>query len=124
MWNGRSVARRFVSADGLTVLVGKNARDNDVLTFKLGRPKDFWLHVAGQSGSHVVVLNPEGLERLPRETGRFAAALAAGHSKAKRGGRVAVHATTCSEVRKPRGLPPGKVSVRKFKTIQASPASG
>ena len=116
------MARRFVSPDGLTVLVGRSARDNDLLTFKLGQPKDFWLHVAGQSGSHVVVRNPDGLERLPRDTRRLAAALAARHSKAKRGGRVAVHQATCAEVRKPRGLPPGKVTLRRFQRLQASPA--
>ena len=106
----------------MTVLVGRGARDNDLLTFKIGRPQDFWLHVAGHSGSHVLVLNPEGVERLPRETGRFAAALAARHSKAKNGGRVAVHVTTCNEVRKPRGMPAGKVTLRKYKSVQASPA--
>ncbi len=122
VWRGQKVARPFVSPDGMTVLVGRGARDNDVLTFKLGSPKDFWLHVAGQSGSHVVVRNPEGLARMPRDTGRFAAALAARHSKAKRGGRVAVHVTTCAEVRKPRGLPPGKVTLRKYTSLKASPA--
>src|SRR3954463_5719500 len=66
-WQGRSVARRFVSPDGLTVLVGRTAEDNDVLTFRLGSPQDFWLHVAAESGSHVVVRNPEGLDRLPKE---------------------------------------------------------
>ena len=122
VWRGRSVARRFISPDGMTVLVGKSAADNDVLTFKLGRPRDFWLHVAGQSGSHVVVLNPDGLERLPRDTQRFAAALAARYSKAKRGGRVAVHAATCAEVSKPRGLPAGKVALKRYESLQASPA--
>ncbi len=122
VWRGRSVARRFVSPDGLTVLVGKSASDNDVLTFKLGRPRDFWLHVAGQSGSHVVVLNPESLERMPRDTGRFAAVLAARHSRAKRGGQVAVHVTTCDQVRKPRGLPAGKVTLKKYKSLKASPS--
>ncbi len=122
VWRGRSVARRFVSPDGMTVLVGKSAGDNDLLTFKLGRPNDFWLHVAGQSGSHVVVLNPDGLDRMPRDTARFAAGLAARHSKAKRGGQVSVHVSTCAEVRKPRGLPPGKVSLRKFGSLKASPS--
>ena len=122
IWRGRGVARRFISSDGMTILVGRGARDNDILTFKIGGPRDFWLHVAGQSGSHVVVLNPEGLDRLPRETAQLAAALAARYSRAKHGGRVAVHLTTCAEVRKPRGLPPGKVSLRKYKSVHASPA--
>lgn len=124
LWQGRSVARRFVSPDGLTVLVGRTAEDNDVLTFKLGSPRDFWLHVAGESGSHVVVRNPENLDRLPRETERFAAALAAGYSKAKKGGRVAVHVARCEDVSKPRGLPPGKVVLDRFRSVQVAPSRG
>ena len=124
LWQGRSIARRFVSPDGLTVLVGRTAEDNDLLTFKLGAPRDFWLHVAAESGSHVVVRNPAGLPRLPRETLRFAAALAAGYSKGRRGGRVAVHVSTCGEVRKPRGFPPGKVLLERFETTHAAPWRG
>lgn len=123
LWQGRSVARRFVSPDGLTVLVGRNAGDNDVLTFKLAAPRDFWLHVAGESGSHVVVRNRDGVDRLPRATQRFAAALAAGHSKARRGGRVAVHLARCADVRKPRGLAAGKVTISRFSTVHAEPRS-
>src|SRR5215472_13145894 len=95
VWQGRSVARRFVSPDGLTVLVGRTAEDNDLLTFRLASPRDFWLHVAGESGSHVVVRNPENLDRLPRETAHFAAALAAGYSRASAGGKVSVHLARC-----------------------------
>ena len=120
-WRGKSVARRFVSPDGFTVLVGRSAADNDVLSVKLGSPRDFWFHIASGSGSHVVVRNPDGLDRLPRETERYAASLAAGYSKARHGGQVAVHVTTGSEVRKPRGYPPGKVTLRRFKTVQATP---
>jgi predicted ribosome quality control (RQC) complex YloA/Tae2 family protein len=108
----------------MTVLVGRAAADNDVLSLQLGAPRDFWLHVAGGSGSHVVVRNPQGLERLPRDTERFAAALAARFSKARRGGRVAVHLTTCSEVRKPRGSPPGQVALGRYRTVRATPLRG
>lgn len=124
LYHGVSVARRFVSPDGLVILVGRTAADNDLLTFKLGAPKDFWLHAAGCSGSHVVVRNPEGLSRMPRATAQLAAGLAAGYSRARDGGRVAVHCTTCSEVSKPRGLPPGKVTLRRFTTLHATPARG
>lgn len=121
VWQGRVVARVFSSPDGWTVLVGKSAADNDVLSVKLAAPQDFWFHVAGQPGSHVVVLNPEKAERLPRDTERFAAGLAAGYSSARRGGRVAVHAARCDDVSKPRGLAPGKVALRRFKTVQVEP---
>jgi predicted ribosome quality control (RQC) complex YloA/Tae2 family protein len=121
IWRGRSIARRFVSPDGMIVLVGRTAEDNDVLSLKLGAPRDFWLHVSGESGSHVVIRNPDGLDRPPRETVRFAAGLAAGYSKARHGGQVAVHLATCADVSKPRGLPPGKVQLRRFSTVKAAP---
>ena len=121
IFQGRAIAKRFVSPDGFTVLVGKTAADNDLLSVRLASPRDFWFHVAAGSGSHVVVRNPDGLDRLPRETLRFAAALAAGHSKVKAGGRVAVHWTRCSEVRKPRGFAPGKVTLGRYETITVAP---
>ncbi|MBI4515770.1 MAG: DUF814 domain-containing protein [Deltaproteobacteria bacterium] len=122
VYRGRSVARRFESPDGLTVLVGRSAADNDLLTFKLGAPRDFWLHVASESGSHVLVRNPAGLARLPRETARFAAALAARYSKARGAGRVTVHLANRADVSKPRGFPPGKVLLKHFTAIHAAPA--
>lgn len=121
IWAGRSIARRFVSPDGLIVLVGKTAEDNDVLTLKLAAPRDFWMHVAAESGSHVVIRNPAGLTALPRATARFAAGLAAGYSKARRGGRVAVHVAQCADVSKPRGFAPGKVLLARYKTVHAAP---
>ena len=122
IWQGRSVARRFVSLDGLTVLVGRSAADNDLLTFELGEPRDVWMHVAAESGSHVVIRNPDGLERPPRDTLRFAAALAARYSKAKHASRVAVHVATCADVSKPRGSAPGKVALRRYNTLYAAPS--
>lgn len=121
IWQGRSIARVAVSPDGMTVLVGRSARDNDVLSIKLSSPRDFWFHVASESGSHVVVRNPEGLQTLHRETRRFAAALAAGYSKARRGGKVAIHAARCSDVTKRRGAPAGEVFLRRFTTLHAAP---
>ena len=123
IWQGQAVARKFVSPDGLTVLVGKTARDNDILTFKIGQPKDFWLHVAAGPGSHVVVRNPENLSRLPRPTQDLAASLAVRHSKGKAGGRTAVHVTRCVDVKKPRGFPAGKVTLGRSSTVHASPYS-
>jgi len=121
IWRGRRLARRFVSPDGFTVLVGKSADDNDRLSLDLCRPYDFWFHLAGDSGSHVVVLNPDRLERLPRETERFAAALAAGYSKARNAGRVAVHACRGEDVSKRRGQPPGEVTLARWKSVTVAP---
>lgn len=123
IWAGRSVARRFVSAEGFTILVGRTAADNDVLTFKLAAPGDTWLHIASGPGSHVVVRNP-GRAAVPRETVHFAAALAAGYSSAREGGRTAVHVATRADVSKPRGYEPGKVALRRFRTVRVTPSRG
>jgi len=109
------------SPDGMIVLVGRTARDNDVLSLKLAAAPDFWFHVAGESGSHVVVRNPDKLDTLPRETKQFAASLAAGYSKARRGGRTAVHMARAGDVGKARGMAPGKVTLRRFTTVHAHP---
>ncbi len=121
IWQGKSVARRFVSPDGFVVLVGRTASDNDVLTVKLGAPYDFWMHVAGESGSHVVVRNPDAVDRLPRETLRFAAALAARYSKARTAKRVTVHVARCADVHKRRGAPAGQVELRRFTSVHVAP---
>jgi predicted ribosome quality control (RQC) complex YloA/Tae2 family protein len=121
IWQGRSIARVAESPDGMIILIGRTARDNDLLSIKLAAPRDFWFHVAGESGSHVVVRNPANLDTLPRETKRFAAGLAAGYSKARRGGKVAIHMARAGDVTKSRGLAPGKVHLRRFTSIHASP---
>jgi len=121
--DGRSVARRLVSPDGLVVLVGRDARANDLLTFRLAAPGDFWLHVAGTSGSHVVVRNPENLAKLPLETARFAAALAVRYSRARAAGRVPVHLARRSDVAKDRRAPDGEVTLRRCKTVYSGATS-
>jgi predicted ribosome quality control (RQC) complex YloA/Tae2 family protein len=122
VWQGQTVARRFVAPDGTVVLVGRTAHDNDILTFKLASQNDFWFHVAGETGSHVVARNPQGLHRLPRDTQRFAAALAARYSKARRGGQVTVHMTHVRDVTKPRGFPAGKVMLAWYESVRVTPS--
>ena len=117
------VARRFTSPDGMEVLVGRTARDNDTLTFQIASQRDFWLHVAGCPGSHVIVRNPEGLSTLPQETLRYAAVLEARHSKARSAGQVSVHVAQVKDVTKPRGAPPGQVSLKRYRSVRASVGS-
>jgi predicted ribosome quality control (RQC) complex YloA/Tae2 family protein len=121
IYHGRRIARRFVSPDGFTVLVGKSAEENDLLSIRLTEPLDFWFHLAGDSGSHVVVRNPDHLERLPKPTELFAAALAAGYSKARNAGRVAVHMARGADVGKRRGQPPGEVTLERWTTVMVKP---
>lgn len=108
--------------EGFTVLVGKGDAENDALTFEVADPRDFWLHVAGPAGSHVVVRNPDGLEELPRPVLETAAALAAWHSKARGSrGKVEVHVCRVADVGKPRGFDPGQVLLRRWDSVKVYP---
>lgn len=109
-------ARRFESSDGFEILVGKGAKDNDELTFKVGRSGDLWLHAADYPGSHVIVRNPNRTE-IPQQTLFEAAQYAARYSTAKEQPKVAVHYTLRKNVHKPRGAAPGLVSLTSFKTM-------
>ena len=114
---GRSY-RVFV-IEGFDVLVGKGDAQNDALTFEVADPHDFWLHVAGPAGSHVVVRNPEKLADLPRPVLEAAASLAAWHSKARGSrGKVEVHVCRVSDVSKPRGFAPGEVQLRRWDSVK------
>jgi len=113
---------RVFTVDGYAVLVGKGDAENDALTFGVAEPRDFWLHVAGPAGSHVVVRNPDDLEELPRAVLQRAAELAAWHSKARGGrGKAEVHVCRVADVSKPRGFPPGQVLLRRWTALRVYP---
>lgn len=112
---------RTIVVDGWEVLVGKGATENDYLTFRVAAKRDAWLHVAGGvPGSHVIVRNPQALS-VPREVLERAAELAAWYSKARGARRVEVHVCRVADVSKPRGAPPGRVSITNFKKLRVSP---
>jgi predicted ribosome quality control (RQC) complex YloA/Tae2 family protein len=108
--------RRFTSADGLPIYVGRNARENDELTFGVARSDDLWLHARGTPGSHVVVRLEKGTEP-PAETLRDAATLALLYSDLKKSGRGEVIYTRRKYVRKAKGHGPGSVNVTQDKAI-------
>ena len=115
-------AFREVLVQGFEVLVGKGDDENDALTFGEGEPRDFWMHVAGCPGSHVVVKNPDDLKELPREVLEAAAALAAWHSKARGArGKVEVHVCRVADVSKPRGFARGEVRLRRWDSLRVYP---
>ena len=111
--------------DGFEVLIGKGDADNDALTFGVAEPRDFWMHVAGPAGSHVVVRNPDGLAALPRSVLIRAAELAAWHSKARgASGKVEVHVCRVADVSKPRGFDRGQVLLRRWDSVKVYPRPG
>ena len=113
-------ARRFVSSEGFEILVGKGAKDNDFLTFRVAKSSDLWLHAADYPGSHVVVKNPNRSE-IPPKTLLEAAQIAGFYSHAREQPKVAVHYTQKKFVNKPKGSALGLVSLASFKTILVKP---
>ncbi|MDZ7707315.1 MAG: NFACT family protein [Trueperaceae bacterium] len=116
----REVGLRYPAPHGFTVVVGRNARENDEVTFKVARSRDVWLHVQGWHGSHVVILT-QGRE-VPFDTVLFAARLAAGHSKAVGGDNVPVDYTARKNVWKVKGGPAGAVRFSQQKTVYVTPS--
>ena len=102
------------------VLAGKTDADNDFLSLKAAKPGDYWFHVRGMSGSHVI-LRAKPNEAPDREILKRAAAVAAYHSKARNGGIVAVSCTKARYVTKPKGTKPGSVQIRKESVIKVRP---
>lgn len=114
--------RILSSSDGWTILVGRTARDNDRLTFKIAGSEDFWLHAAGVTGAHVVIRNPERRGAPPNATLAEAARFALWFSDARSHAAAEVHWTRRKYVRRARGGPPGLVVLKRFETIRVRPA--
>ncbi|HZE70220.1 MAG TPA: NFACT family protein [Pyrinomonadaceae bacterium] len=112
--------RIYRSSDGYEILVGRGARDNDHLTFRVARPNDLWLHSADYPGSHVVVRREQRKE-IPHRTVIEAAQLAARFSQASNDSKVVVHYTPRKFLSKPKGSAPGLVRMSSFKTILVEP---
>ena len=119
--NGREAPagpRRYTSPSGLTILVGRNNRQNESLV-RQGAGNDVWLHARGVAGAHVL-LRAAG-PQPDEDDVLYAAAIAARHSQARASGRVAVDVCALRQLRKPRGGPPGLVSYSGERTLYVKP---
>ncbi|MCX5894276.1 MAG: NFACT RNA binding domain-containing protein [Proteobacteria bacterium] len=105
---------------GWQVLAGRTDDDNDLLSIRVAEPGDWWFHVRGMPGSHVILRGKPDAEP-DKETLKRAAAIAAFHSKARSGGTVAVSCTRARNVTKPRGAKPGTVAIRKEVILKVRP---
>jgi predicted ribosome quality control (RQC) complex YloA/Tae2 family protein len=115
--------RKYESTDGFEVLVGRAAKDNDNLTFRIAKPNDLWLHAGDYPGSHVVVRNPNRKE-IPQRTIIEAAQLAARFSQASEDSKVVIHYTQRKFISKPKGAAPGLVRLSSFRSITVEPKEG
>ena len=115
-----SGVRRYLSTDGYEILVGREARYNDNLTFRVAQPNDLWMHAGDYPGSHVVVRNPTRKE-IPQRTIIEAAQLAGKFSQASEDAKVVIHYTERKFLSKPKGAAPGLVRLSRFRSITVEP---
>lgn len=108
------------STDGFEIWVGRNNRQNDMLTMRLAAQTDLWFHTKEIAGAHVILRIPPGAE-VPERAIHEAAALAAYHSKGRESSSVPVDYALRKHVRKPSGARPGMVIYDHNKTLWVTP---
>ena len=117
--SGKSSPMQIVFSGSTKIYIGKNNRQNEEVTFKIGSGNDFWLHVQKIPGSHVVIKTtlpgpePEALDA--------AVQLAAYFSKARGSSQVPVDCVPRRFVKKPTGAKPGFVIFTNQKTFYTTP---
>jgi predicted ribosome quality control (RQC) complex YloA/Tae2 family protein len=119
--SSRLQPRRLKTSEGWDVLIGRSNEGNDYLTHKLARPEDYWFHVHGAAGSHVVLRRGKGKDEPSKQTLVEVAAWAAHYSQARTAGKVPVIYTRKKYVRKPRGSKPGLAVCEREKTVMVRP---
>lgn len=111
---------RRIDFQNFVILVGRNAKNNDLLTQQYTHKEDLWLHARDVTGSHVVVKYQAG-KKFPVPVIERAAQLAAWYSKRRTDSLCPVIVTPKKFVRKPKGLPAGAVVVEKEEVILVEP---
>lgn len=113
----------YRTPSGFELLVGRNNRQNDQLTFRLATDYDLWFHTQEIPGSHVLLRLEPG--RVAEEVDlTFAADLAAYYSRARQSDRVPVVYTEPKNVFKPRGAKPGMAIYKQERILWGQPQRG
>ncbi len=109
-----------VTHEGFRILIGRNAKNNDLLTQKFTYKDDLWLHARDVAGSHVIIKHQSG-RVFPKSVIERAAELAAWYSKRRTDSLCPVTVTPKKYVRKPKGLAEGQVIVEKEDVVMVVP---
>ncbi len=106
---------RYHAPEGFEIVVGRNARQNELVTFRIANAEDLWLHARGAPGAHVVIRS--GGQPVSEETLQLAAQLAAYHSKLVGELAATVIVTPRRFIGRAPGGRPGQVLVRQEETL-------
>lgn len=102
--------------EGIRALVGGDARANDALVTRIAHAGDAWLHAEGTTGAHVILRIDSGRPPSPEEL-LDGAALAAYFSPLREAERVQVTWCFRRDLRKVKGLGPGRVLLTRRRTL-------
>ena len=102
---------RFETEKGRVFLVGKDAKDNDELTFKIASMHDLWFHAKDYAGSHVIMRMKRN-ETVQADDLLTGCMLALKYSKAKKDMSGEVWYTQRKNLTKKKGMPAGKVIIK------------
>ncbi len=117
-----SQPRRYSTPSGYELLIGRNNRQNDILTFRTAGDYDLWFHSQEIPGSHALLRLPAG--SVPDEADlQGVADLAAYYSQARESDRVPVVYTQPKYVYKPKGAKPGMAIYKQETVIWGNPRS-
>ncbi len=109
--------RKFIGCRGSEIRVGRSARDNDQMNSRYSRGNDLWLHTRDAPGSHVILRIERGKQADSEEI-LDAAHLALYFSPLKNAGGGSIHVAPRKQVHKPKGAPPGLVTLSGGKTLE------
>jgi predicted ribosome quality control (RQC) complex YloA/Tae2 family protein len=113
----------YRSPSGFEVLIGRNNRQNDQLTFRLAGDYDLWFHTQEIPGSHVLLRVEPGAVAEANDL-QFTADLAAYYSRARQSDQAPVIYTAPKSVFKPKGAKPGIAIYKQETVIWGEPQRG
>lgn len=114
---------RFPTPGGFELWIGRNNRQNDLLTFRVATEYDIWFHTQEIPGSHALLRLDPGA--VPDQADlQFAANLTAYFSRARQSDQAPVIYTEPKHVYKPKGAKPGMVIYKHEQVIWGEPQQG
>ncbi|ACK64417.1 Fibronectin-binding A domain protein [Rippkaea orientalis PCC 8801] len=111
---------QYLTPSGLAVWVGRNNRQNDLLTFRIAGDYDLWFHVQQNAGSHVLLRLEPGSQPTDADL-QYAANWAAYYSRSRLSEQVPVVYTEPKNVYKPKGSKPGMVIYKRERLLWGQP---
>ena len=117
----RTKFKHYIIENKFNVYVGKDSKNNDLLTTRFAKQNDYWFHARGSSGSHVVLRVENTKEPVPKSVLKKTASLAAYHSKSKTSGLAPVAFTFKKYVVKKKGDPIGTVHLLREDVLLVKP---